>query len=215
MVAAWETGGEIAIIPVLQSHRESVRRTLEADWRSAAELFGNRLLSDAAKWHGPKEIKLEDVFENSVRNWIATWGAQKVVQITSTTEAQIKGLIMEGVEEGLGTDAIARMMRQKIPQLSQVRSHVIARTETHNAAGFGNDAAARSTGLDLDKEWISVNDDRTRDDDFDHVTPDGQTVGLHEKFVISGEEMNYPGDPSASAGNVVNCRCVAGYIESR
>jgi hypothetical protein len=35
----------------------------------------------------------------------------------------------------------------------------------------------------------------------------GVKVALNQPFFTSGEEIMYPGDPSAKAGNVINCRC--------
>jgi hypothetical protein len=35
----------------------------------------------------------------------------------------------------------------------------------------------------------------------------GVKVDLNQPFFTSGEEIMYPGDPSAKAGNVINCRC--------
>jgi len=64
------------------------------------------------------------------------------------------------------------------------------------------------TGLDLKREWVSSSDDRTRDTpDADHVAADGQVVGMREPFIVSGEELMFPGDPSGSASNTVMCRC--------
>jgi len=36
-----------------------------------------------------------------------------------------------------------------------------------------------------------------------------QILNTHKwaKFFTSGEEIEYPGDPNAKAGNVINCRC--------
>jgi len=36
---------------------------------------------------------------------------------------------------------------------------------------------------------------------------DGVRVPLNENFNVDGEMLEYPGDPSGSAGNIINCRC--------
>ena len=60
-------------------------------------------------------------------------------------------------------------------------------------------------------EWLSAKDSFVRGtdphDQFDHVSADGQRVEIGRKFNVSGEPLAYPGDKSASAGNVINCRC--------
>ena len=67
----------------------------------------------------------------------------------------------------------------------------------------------KSEGIEQ-KEWISVQDDRTRDA---HLIMDGVVVPMDAKFEVpatsqgEGAFMEYPGDPTAPAEQVVNCRC--------
>ena len=67
----------------------------------------------------------------------------------------------------------------------------------------------KSEGVQM-KGWISVQDDRTRDA---HLLMDGVVVPITDKFEVpatsqsEGAFMEYAGDPSAPAGQVVNCRC--------
>ena len=71
------------------------------------------------------------------------------------------------------------------------------------------------TGLKLQKEWVSAQDERTRQsppDEFDHVEADGQVVGMKDAFTVGGEQLMFPGDPGASAGNLINCRCSVVYL---
>jgi uncharacterized protein with gpF-like domain len=145
---------------------------------------------------------------------------QAAKDISATTTKQLRQLIAQGVEEGLGVDAIGRMVTDKIPFMSALRANTIARTETHTAAAYGAQMAAEATELPLRKEWIATNDDRTRDEGWDHVSMDGTIVGLHESFTVENaetgetEELEYPGDPSGSPGNIINCRCVVAYLEA-
>lgn len=77
------------------------------------------------------------------------------------------------------------------------------------AANLGSDLAARATGLPLLKQWMSAEDDRTRPS---HSEADGQEVGQDDPFIVGGVSLMYPGDPSAPAREVVNCRCVVTYM---
>ena len=68
-----------------------------------------------------------------------------------------------------------------------------------------------------EKTWRNMGDSRVRrppTSPFDHWSPNGQTVGLLEPFIISGEELMYPKDTSrgASQGNVLRCRCLSEYV---
>jgi uncharacterized protein with gpF-like domain len=58
---------------------------------------------------------------------------------------------------------------------------LIARTETHFAYNYANQMAADNAGFDLEKEWMSAEDERTRPD---HADADGQRVDLKEAFSI-------------------------------
>ena len=94
------------------------------------------------------------------------------------------------------------------------RSENIARTESTRLLNGGSyqywqDAAAQGV-VDADqivRRWIYTKDGRTRDAhvSIPSMNPDG--VGLRESFKSPLGQIRFPGDPSASAANVVNCRC--------
>lgn len=63
--------------------------------------------------------------------------------------------------------------------------------------------AAKAKGADIVKQWDAVLDGRTRDS---HRRVDGEIRELDEKF---SNGLMFPGDPSGSAAEVVNCRCTA------
>ncbi|MEU4406202.1 phage minor head protein [Streptosporangium sp. NPDC023963] len=92
-------------------------------------------------------------------------------------------------------------------QLGEARAARIARTETLAAWNWAQLHVARSQPGDsrpLYKSWLATLDLRTRDE---HFRADGQTVALDADFQVGGELLDFPGDPTASASNVVNCRC--------
>jgi uncharacterized protein with gpF-like domain len=45
-----------------------------------------------------------------------------------------------------------------------------------------------------------------------HAAADGQIVGMEDPFAVGESFLMYPGDPNAPPEEVVNCRCVLGYI---
>jgi uncharacterized protein with gpF-like domain len=99
-------------------------------------------------------------------------------------------------------------VRAQVPAFSRQRAALIARTETHGAANFGAQEAAKETGLQLRKEWVSASDERTRDS---HRRADGQVVGMDEPFRIGGARLMYPGDPDGPADETINCRCAVAH----
>lgn len=215
VAAEYEKRGELAIPLAVQEHSGGIQRAIAADYRTVAEHFGKRLLGDAKGFAGPDVIKasLSEMLGLAINGFISQWTATKVTQINRTTESQIRRIVRGGMDEGLGVDKIASRIRSFALPMAAVRAHIIARTETHTAANFGAQAAAELTGLQMMREWVSAADERTRDEaGADHVDANGQTVGMKEPFIVSGEPLMFPGDPSGSAANVINCRCAVVFI---
>lgn len=211
----YEARGELAIPLAISEHSAGIRRTLEADYRLVAMHFGKRLLNEAKSFSGPNVIKesLTERLGLAIGLFVGRWVASKVTQINRTTESQIRRVIRAGLDEGLSIPNIGSRIRSVAGPMAAVRANIIARTETHTAANFGAQEAAELTGLDMMREWVSAEDERTRDtDEADHVDANGQTVGMKEPFTVSGEQLMFPGDPSGSAANVINCRCSVVFI---
>ena len=99
-----------------------------------------------------------------------------------------------------------RVLRKKFKHISIVNAKRIIRTESVNAANYAtNQSAIDVFGKEnLQKEWITSVDSRTR---ASHLAADGQIVKMEEKFIVGGQKLDRPGDPSGSAKNVINCRC--------
>lgn len=81
-----------------------------------------------------------------------------------------------------------------------VYSSTAAETETHAAQGKGLLAGIEYTGQDL-KQWLTMMDGHERDS---HAMIDGEIKGTNEVF---SNGLAFPGDPSGSADEVINCRC--------
>ena len=118
--------------------------------------------------------------------------------------------------EGVGVDQIGRNIRRKYTQINKNRAALIARTETHNAAGYAQNAYHRDLGSELgismQKQWVATLDARTRSA---HAAMNGVKVGMDEDFNMpNGAIMGYAGDNKGGAANVINCRCVTVYIDA-
>lgn len=94
----------------------------------------------------------------------------------------------------------------------QSRAKTVARTEVNAAVNAGALAGGAqrqiAEGKPIVKTWVATTRPpsslRTRPD---HLEADGQTVPLTEPFLIGTSRMQYPGDPSGPANEVINCRC--------
>ena len=164
-----------------------------------------------------KRLALEYIQDELIR--------QRIALVSEATRAQIVRQVIAGQEEGLGVAEIAKGITDALPSITRQRGALIARTETHGAANFGADEAAKATGLQLQKEWVSVEDHRTRDfgegdgviDQFSHRAMNGAVAEMDQAFSVPDrfggfEKMKFPGDPVGSAGNTINCRCAVSHI---
>lgn len=211
-------------VPSADDEHEQRLRALYVDMAdSAITTFGERVLSQGKSLGIKIEHKQEfaELFARLVQEWVAQeMIRQRITSVSATTRQQIIAQIERGEREGLGADEIARLIMENVPGISRQRGALIARTETHGAANNGANEAAKATGLDLQKEWVAIQDMRTRrfddpdgsPDEFDHYQMDGQTADMDQPFLMPwlyGDPIPcmFPGDPVLPAGANVNCRC--------
>lgn len=193
---------------VFASHRRRTTANLTAAYQRTIPVFAGMAM---------KQIKSRRIerksFDTLVAQWISREALRKATMIADTDRDDVLAAIYNGVTAGLGTEEIARNIR-KVSALTPFRAATVARTETHASATFGSIESVRQAeqelGVKMNKEWLATRDDRTRPE---HLDADGQQVGLDEKFSVGGEEMDRPGDTSASPENVVNCRCAIVFEE--
>jgi len=124
----------------------------------------------------------------------------------------------------LSIEEIVRLLKSD-EQLnySAFRARRIARTEVMRASNIGAMKGAEAHDFEVDKQWISARDSRTRripKDTYDHVALDGVIVGYDEPFESVGKEGQQvsamqPGDITTPAGFTINCRCAIGFIPKR
>jgi SPP1 gp7 family putative phage head morphogenesis protein len=198
---------------VTRRYTSEIESLLIASGDKVALYFGAFATRGVKKRHGVLERKASTSFLARIQNWVRTNALANATAISGTDADIIRARINEGLAAGDGAAAIARNIR-KASGLSSVRAAMIARTETHSAANYGAIEETREVsgelGIVMEKEWIATNDDRTRQS---HIDADGQTVGIDEAFEVDNESLGMPGDTSASAENIINCRCAVAYSE--
>ena len=120
---------------------------------------------------------------------------------------QITASVTSGILQGKSIKGLADDLQARIPTInrdSAIRTARTAVTGTQNAGRQDSYIAAEKMGIDLEREWVSTLDARTREE---HAMADGQVVGVDEPFTVGGEKLMYPGDRNGSPWNVYNCRC--------
>ena len=116
--------------------------------------------------------------------------------------------ITQGIIQGESYPQMAKRVQASLEQ-NLNNAERIARTEAHRAreaAGLDSMEHAQEMGVNLQKQWVSTVDQRTRDT---HAAMDGQRVAVDEDFTSpSGAKGPAPGELGAAA-EVINCRCTS------
>lgn len=165
-------------------------------------------------------------YERVLQDYLNQYGGMRIAQISETTRRQIVAMIDKGLRDGLSVDDIAGEIRLRAEEMSKLRAHTIARTETHSASMYASLQSAKQSTVELLKEWVSVEDSRTRDfgegdgvvDFYDHRSMNGVRVPMDDPFEVpnklgGSERLMFPGDPAGSAANIINCRCAQVYVD--
>ncbi|WP_085983239.1 phage minor head protein [Methylosinus sp. LW4] len=218
------TGQDHLAVAVVAGFEPAIAKALRARLQVSAmasaelvleELTGGKALGALFEPTGKPALELKllslfDVAERTVVDWLSHHAAEMVQRVSQSLKRLIRGSLKRGKEANEPPRVLARRMRDETGgKIGQKRALGIARTETHTATQVGSEAAAQATGLALDKEWGATEDARTRPA---HAEADGQTVDKDADFVVGGEHLRFPGDPRGSAGNIINCRCVALWV---
>ena len=163
---------------------------------------------------GKKAVKeISEETRRYFNMWVDSYGLELAKDINDTTKKKLRKVLSQSIEEG---DDLRNQVKKLIAAADGMfdedkkwRAELIARTESCTTMNAGSTALYQSEGIEM-RGWVSIQDDRTRDA---HLIMDGVVVPMGEKFEVpatsqsEGAWMEYPGDPSAPAGQTCNCRC--------
>lgn len=182
--------------------REAWKRGLLAALRKVSEAAlhtaGKQLFEEIGK-DDPFALPPEKVLE------FVRGRENRLGDVADAVFERVKETLEEGLLAGDTTEQLAERVRAEFNGISRERSLTIAQTETSAAYGYSRAAAMKQAGVQY-KQWLTSGNDNVRPA---HLEANGQTVPVDEPFFVDGEELMYPGDPSGSPGNVINCHCVA------
>ena len=196
-----------------QLRTDSVDASMRRIYKTCGKHFAEKTFNEVSKLKTAKKLTAqqlsEDYWFSYMDRFVSNKLANRITWITNTTEEQFKRAVnlitTEGLEQGYSIERMAQMIQDDLFLTEKYRAERIARTEVVSASNEASYAGAKATGLDLQKEWISFIDDRTRDS---HIELDGKTAGMDEPFENG---LMMPGDTSGEPEEVINCRCSIGY----
>ena len=131
---------------------------------------------------------------------------ERFQQMNSTTAKEIEAAVLIALSMGQGEDKLSMLKAALLAifvNLLSKRKRIIAEHEAHSAFNAGSFFAGRSVGA-ATKTWVSEKDASVRPE---HAALHGDTVSVYAPFVVGGQEIRFPGDPSAPLNLTINCRC--------
>jgi uncharacterized protein with gpF-like domain len=197
-------GSNILVNIRINNSSNILKNIMRVQYLIVANAFKNYFLNQT---QNVKDFDTE--FETRLDTYIETNVGTLVTQINENTRNKIQSVISDSFDDGQSIPETGNILRNTIVGMGAYRANLIARTEVHRTASFANEIAAESMNIaGTKKEWVAVRDARTR---VTHLVANGQRVGLEERFTVGGELLKYPGDPSGSPQETINCRCVSIY----
>jgi len=164
-------------------------------------------------------------FYKDLLQWLVENVGERITSVNETTIRRIQLAVEVAQRKNYSVDEMREFLQKTIdsPSFTRYQALRIARTEVGAAANFAALKAGESSGIVLEKVWIAMHDNRTRDgkpEEWDHRSMDGVSVEQNEPFVLrsrSGqvEYLDSPCDVKGSAGNVINCRCAVALRPKR
>ena len=164
--------------------------------RQYNKLIGKKALGD-----------IEDDLDQLMANYARSQMGDITKSIQDTSAALYARI---GALEDLTNDEIIKKLDKMIIE----RAKIVTQNEIVRASNVGQeigaDAAITIASSSYVKTWIATIDAVVRDA---HADADGQVARGHEFFTVGSDALRYPGDPSGSVENTINCRCVLDYQE--
>ena len=115
--------------------------------------------------------------------------------------------MQNGLNAGEDINALSDRVKTELGS-NRARALTIARTQTAGAISAGRQSAMTAAGVEL-KSWITSGDDLVRPAHKAAGIKYAAGIPVAQPFVVDDESLMQPGDPSGSAANIINCRCLA------
>jgi HK97 family phage portal protein len=177
---------------------------LVENWHSLFVAFGMQAAEEVAARY---DMVVPD--GSAILKWIRKQESKQSTLVNDTTADEVSKILADLRAEGASIPDMVKATKGYFEGIAY-RAERVARTNVIAC----NNAAAQETYLEngvKQHEWLSTQDDATRNpdkgDEYDHVSANGEVVGINEPFMKSGAPLMYPGDPEGDAANVINCRC--------
>lgn len=138
---------------------------------------------------------------DEIDDWVSVASESTMETISQDSAQWLRG----AHEEGLDMDSITDRMNDELFE-GWLEDHVAeraARTATIGTSNAGTHSAIEDSSA-IAEEWLTSLDGRERET---HADANGQIVPVGRTFLVGGEELAHPGDPSGPLEETIQCRC--------
>jgi len=191
----------------LQKENNKIKVINKTFFEKASELGIRQTLSEVAGLAGDgldeavKRTKLSPIQRRAIQT-----SAHKISKVNATTQTRVARQLRTGLEAGEGLNELTKRITDVLDG-NRKRSQLIARTQTGGAVSTGRHAGMQTAGVEL-KSWLSARDKNVRPSHRAAETKYAAGIPLGQFFEVGSDRLMYPGDPSGSAAEIANCRCM-------
>jgi HK97 family phage portal protein len=190
----------------LSAENDKLRVINRIFFDQASELGIRQGLSEVGNLSGADlNKKTEEVKRIHVFRQKLIISTHKLTGVNRTTQELVATHLREGLDAGEGLNELSSRIAADLGS-SRARALSIARTQTAGAVGTGRHEGLVAAGMDK-KGWLDSRDDFVRDSHKQAASDYADGIPIDQPFVVGGEKLMHPSDPSGSAGNIINCRC--------
>ena len=191
----------------MQTENGKIKVINQVFFGKASELGIRQTLSEVL---GLTEDELAQQAETARRMaWLRGKRAISTIKITGvnkTTQDAVARQLRRGLDAGEGLNDLTGRIKTTLGS-NRARALRIARTQTGGAVSTGRHAGMQSANVER-KSWLTSRDKDVRDSHRAAESRYTEGIPLDQPFEVGGQMLMYPGDPSGSAAEIINCRCV-------
>lgn len=143
-----------------------------------------------------KEMDRNFLPDTQAVSYLQDYTFDNVKDLNEELKNKLRGELQRGIMNGEGVSGLKERVN-KVLEVGERRSELIARTETMRASNFGRLDGYKQSGIEGKKEWVCSMDARSC---ALCKSLNGQKVNLNENFRYKGGEINIPPQH-------IQCRC--------
>ena len=132
--------------------------------------------------------------------------SRKITGVNATTQEMVANQLQSGLDAGEGLNELTARIKKTLGSNRQ-RAQSIARTQTAGAVGTGRHEGFAAADVEK-KTWLTSRDENVRDSHRKAEARYADGIALEIPFQVGGDFLMHPGDPTGSAAQIINCRCV-------